>query len=721
MWDTVRDIRRGDGRGPQNEREGRNGSNAATSRTFFIWSNNSVLDCLTEANINQDLLEGKVNVNVVGRVRNTRAPSSPLLPVYEAIVNSIHAIDDVKTHDSLITIQIVRGQDAQKSLDDEDPARPGPVQGFIIRDNGVGFVDENYRSFVESDSQRKALLGGKGVGRFVWLKVFDRAEIESVFRDGSEFRRRYFRFELTPEGITNHRVEATDRGSRETVVRLIGLSEQYRGRCPRDARAIAGHIIDHCLEYFALGLCPAIRLEDPDGDGPIGLNDLYSDEFETASTVDELTVKGSSLKLQHVRLKPRSGLDHRIHFCAHKRSVLSKRLSSELIGLEGPLPADQGHFVYAGYVSGELLDDDVTSDRTSFHMYGDTEAVLGRAVGWDDVYRKSLERCDAYLSEFTSSVIAKKRERVISYVNNEAPHYRRLIKHREASINAIKPNLPDRDLEIELYKVEQEYDADLRRQRETLVSREEGQTFEVSDFMLEWNEAGAATLARYVAHRKATLELLDHRLGVDEAGKNFLEEAIHKMIFPMRVTSGDVEPDSDNLWIIDEKLSYHHFLASDLPFSRMKPAIESDSRKEPDLAIFKTASVFVEGDAPFQSVVIVEFKRPSRDDYDDKDNPIVQALDYIEQIKSSKAKNARGKTIQVPLGVRYYVYTVCDITSSLKKVLERRNFKLTPDGDGFFFVMETYNAYIEVVSYSKLLRDAKQRNRAFFHRLGIMR
>ncbi len=221
MWDTVRDIRRGDGRGPQNEREGRNGSNAATSRTFFIWSNNSVLDCLTEANINQDLLEGKVNVNVVGRVRNTRAPSSPLLPVYEAIVNSIHAIDDVKTHDSLITIQIVRGQDAQKSLDDEDPARPGPVQGFIIRDNGVGFVDENYRSFVESDSQRKALLGGKGVGRFVWLKVFDRAEIESVFRDGSEFRRRYFRFELTPEGITNHRVEATDRGSRQLLGRKL--------------------------------------------------------------------------------------------------------------------------------------------------------------------------------------------------------------------------------------------------------------------------------------------------------------------------------------------------------------------------------------------------------------------------------------------------------------------------------------------------------------------
>ena len=45
----------------------------------------------------------------------------------------------------------------------------------------------------------------------------------------------------------------------------------------------------------------------------------------------------------------------------------------------------------------------------------------------------------------------------------------------------------------------------------------------------------------------------------------------------------------------------------------------------------------------------------------------------------------------------------------------------TPDKDGFIFYNSNpeVRAYVEVIGYDKLLRDAKQRNRILFEKLQI--
>ena len=42
-----------------------------------------------------------------------------------------------------------------------------------------------------------------------------------------------------------------------------------------------------------------------------------------------------------------------------------------------------------------------------------------------------------------------------------------------------------------------------------------------------------------------------------------------------------------------------------------------------------------------------------------------------------------------------------------------------PDGLGWFYWHDKINFYIEVVSWTKILRDAEMRNRIFFSKLGI--
>ena len=61
-------------------------------------------------------------------------------------------------------------------------------------DNGSGFNDANYESFQIMDTQYKQDLGGKGLGRFSWLKAFDQVEIDSHYRDGRDLRHRVFDF-----------------------------------------------------------------------------------------------------------------------------------------------------------------------------------------------------------------------------------------------------------------------------------------------------------------------------------------------------------------------------------------------------------------------------------------------------------------------------------------------------------------------------------------------
>lgn len=48
------------------------------------------------------------------------------------------------------------------------------------------------------------------------------------------------------------------------------------------------------------------------------------------------------------------------------------------------------------------------------------------------------------------------------------------------------------------------------------------------------------------------------------------EKNIHQLIFPMTKTSDDIDYLQHNLWIIDEKLAYHHYLASDMKIKSWK-------------------------------------------------------------------------------------------------------------------------------------------------------
>ena len=63
---------------------------------------------------------------------------------------------------------------------------------------------------------------------------------------------------------------------------------------------------------------------------------------------------------------------------------------------------------------------------------------------------------------------------------------------------------------------------------------------------------------------------------------------------------------------------------------------------------------------------------------------------------------------------------MCDLTAKVENwLLREKNFKPMPDRLGWFLWLDNNNLYIEVLSWDKVLKDAKMRNQIFFHKLGI--
>lgn len=669
-------------------------------------------------------------VDLRGKIGNTKLPySKNLLPLHEAIVNSIQAIEERFTDDpSSGKIEITIDRTNHRSVIDQKNI--GEIIGFTVVDNGIGFTSNNFKSFLTSDSTYKKTRGGKGVGRMLWLKAFRKAVITSVFKEKDKHFQRSFDFTYSKTGIENIDIIETEE-AQITKVQLVGFKEKYQNNCPKSASPIAKRIIEHCLEFFVLETAPQIFLHD--NEETIHLNEIFKNDIYIASENKSFSIGEIDFEILHVMISAKSESDHYLHFCANSRSVRSELGTKYIPNIDSPLQFKGTPFVYAGYVSAQYLNERVMNERTQFSIRenGDMGMFSDQELVWSDIVEGSASKASEFLEKFTAVNKEKKMTRIADYIRKEGFQYRSLLKNKVDRLNEIPHNLSNERLDLELYKIDREYDIELRQRGNELLKKESSNNGsfdsyqkELEKFTEEWNEHGMAKLARHVAYRKATLRFLEERRRLQPNGKYSLEESMHEVIFPLHATSDDVRPDQMNLWILDERLAYHHYLASDMRFDQMADTVSVDSKKRPDLLIFNKPFAFTDTDDTFRSIIIIEFKRPERNDYrGDKPekNPIHQVYEYVDILRKGEAKDRHGNTINVGNNIPFYAYIVCDITPKLKQQAIMHDFTPTPDAEGFFGYNKGFGVFIEIISFNKLLTDAKKRNEKFFEELGIGR
>ena len=661
-------------------------------------------------------------LDIRGRIRNVNLPASrPLMPLFEAVVNSIQAIEE-SGREGTIHIRIFRDQ--RPTLVEVDKSTRDII-GFEIEDDGIGFNEQNFAAFSTSDTTYKAEQGGKGVGRFVWLVAFEEVEIDSTFRSGDEFWTRRFKFVPRGDGVEDNEVSAAAASQERTVVRLKGFRERFQEVAPKRIETLGAYLVEHCLEYLIRPQHPNLLLADSYSGEAINLNDLFQKEMGKNASWVPFKAGGHDFEILHVRLHSSHIKEHFLHFCANNRVVKSEKLMGKIPNLAKVLSDEGKDFVYAAYLDGKLLDDTVNQERTDFSLSSEEGSLFESAFTWSNLRSAAFEQISSFLAPFTISIQKQKRERLDRFVATDGPMYRPVLKHVAAEIALLDPDIEDNELDLKLYKAVHSLQERLREEgKELFESGGSDAEFEeyaekFSEYFSTIGDVNQSDLARYVFDRKLILQFLQKLLSVQETGKYALEDKVHRLIFPMGKTSDEVPFENHNLWLLDEKLAYHRYLASDKQLRKTEPLV-NDSKKELDLIVFDKACAFTDVTmGPFQSITIIEFKRPMRTSYSDEDNPFKQVLEYIDEIIAGKALTPEKRPIPISNGVHFYCYIVADKTDELAGQAKYAELEETPDGQGFFGYKKGYRAYIEFVSYSKLLDGAKQRNLAFFEKLGL--
>ena len=677
-----------------------------------------------------------IATNLHGRLRNTSLPyNNGMLPLFEAVANAIHAIEDARLlpENGNISVEIVRDSQMRMALGDEHK-RPGPdaksdIVGFKIKDNGVGFTDENLESFLTLDSERKASRGGRGVGRLMWLKAFDRASIESTFEtEGGHLKKRVFTFDAK-NGVSDPLTDDAASEIRQTTIHLDGFFKRYREASPKTSAIIARSLFEHNLWYFIrAGGAPKIVVID--GDERISLDDVYEEQMVEATSSESFELKGTKFDLIHIKLSASSSRGHSIAFCAANRVVTQDSIKGKIPGLHGSLSDGDRDFVYECYVSSPLLDERVRSERTSFDIdEGSIDLFNAVELSQQDIRNAVLKRASEFLSDYLEEKRRLGKERVSQFVSSKAPRYRPIISRIPSELLAVDPEISDKELDMLLHRQLAEIENRLLADGHDVMEPKDNEDYEdyserLQDYLKTAEDIKKSDLANYVTHRRIILDLLEKAIERQSDGKYAREDLIHNLIMPMGTTSDEVPLDACNLWLIDERLAFHDYLASDKTLSSM-PISDSHETKEPDLLalnVFDTPVLVSDSQkVPLASLVVVELKRPMRNDAaagEDKD-PIEQALGYLDRIRSGGALTKNGRPIPKSEDIPGYCYAICDITPSIEKRCKVLGLTPTQDHSGYFGYNPNYQAYLEVISFDRLVNSAKERNKAFFDKLGL--
>lgn len=289
----------------------------------------------------------RIKTNVVGKVGNISLPhENGIMALHEAIVNSLHAIDDSKRSDGDILIEVRRNLLVE-------PLGNGlqPIQDIAIRDNGVGFNRRNFNSFQTAESTYKQKRGGKGIGRFLWLKVFNRAEIRSVFRDSDDkLYNRSFEFVLdNRDPIVDVRLVPVPAGEERPVgtsIKLCGLHQEYSEAFDGTLSDLADAIIEHHIHFLVDDSCPTITLREQKADSSsveINLNHRFQHDFMLDKDADSIQLGGYPFEVALLKIKSEGRrARHSLLLSANKRVVTSQLLAPLVPNLDQLLQHESG-------------------------------------------------------------------------------------------------------------------------------------------------------------------------------------------------------------------------------------------------------------------------------------------------------------------------------------------------------------------------------------------
>jgi hypothetical protein len=619
--------------------------------------------------------------NLVKRIERLPKPTNvagAMQPLFEAISNSIHSTQakfgDAVSRKGKIVITVSTNRKKENVW-------------ATVEDNGEGLNTTNWEAFKTTDTDNKSSIGGKGVGRLLWLDCFEKIEIESVFKNGLGRQKRSFEFVLSlANQIKDEQVSLVPNKTDTSFwVKFSGLRDNgYLAKFPGRESFVFQHLTSHFLPTFIGGNCPSITVHVGDETRHYP-KDIDKIVYRKSPEMSIKTEEYGTLKLALMECDKVASADMKssnfVHFIAHDRTVKSQCIDGKLGLKQFGVSEDR---VFHAIVTGDYLDANVNQERTAFLF---EDVILERII--NDVCADAI---NDFLVEPLTELKGAQKEK-IEEITQSYPSV------AFGNTDELQAKLPSGELNSDAIYGHLSRERFRRDQRQAekirdVLTRLKQSGADIQAFSDAVKEAGLAiedaekrSLAEYVVRRKVVLDFLEillEKVRDDTRDSSYQrEDILHSFICPLRVNTlanGITKIDaasSHDLWILDERLTFARYFSSDVEFSALSAAVVSADR--PDILLFDYVHGLRQTEEP-SKVLLVEFKRPGRTSYRDDENPQLQVERYIRSLQSGALADVRGRPIKLDHSTIFHCFIVADIVGKLDEWTF--SWQQTADGRG---------------------------------------
>lgn len=603
--------------------------------------------------------------------------------IFEAITNAIHA--------NATSIDCILNSFDNPIKENETEIARKKVHTITVRDNGDGLHDDNYDSFCKYRTEYKKNLGCKGVGRFVFLKVYNYANFTSSLATTQEVRSFKFDFDFDTDNIKSTPSEV---GQNLTEVTLNSLSENYLNHDKHIDRRIEMDL-EAIREKVLLNLIPTLFFYKKKG---VEITISFIDQ----TTSDQVFIKPNDIpdfKERKFIVKDREGkefeftLNHRIenvdgklnaYYCANNRTVCE--FAEKDLKLNFP-------YGYSGFLLLEstYLNTRVNHERNDFDI-------------------KPL-RTDAFTTLSWDLINEELKKTVTDLVKEGIPETKEINKTKIKEIHEERPYLinyiDETDIEIAGFmdkkklidNAKKKFDIAKEKILATAGKEEYTDTELYEAIELTHNE-----LVSYINDRVLVIERLKKLIDKKER----VEQIIHNLFMEMRTDDDYYAVGKNNLWLLDDRYTTYSYAASDKRIREVLKGIDEENDDtdilddKPDLSLFFSHNPNKPERLKSVLVEIKPFDYASKPDRK-KFAGIQQLLDYVKAFKEKEKIEE----------VSSFLITEID-----DKLADR----LRTDGYTPLFSLESPiyhrfysepNISIFVISASTLIKDAEARNKVF--------
>jgi hypothetical protein len=664
------------------------------------------------------------------------SPEEFLLPLQEVVVNSIQSIEDNGNIDSgKIVIEIIRKNEPALGLDYEGQPEYNPIIGFTVKDNGMGFTDNRFEAFRTPYSDFGAKKHGcKGIGRYTILACFGSMDIKSFYFNENRMECCLLRFDNS-NGLQKINNESPIEFPTEiyTYIKLNTYKQPYlkyieKNRIEKDF--ITEGLVQHCMLYFINKTAPTIIVKDENEalkDGII-LNDIYKTVIKIEKIDKNVVIPNVDSKFNLNYIKNYNGVQsHSLHLCANNRQVGTKQTLTKYIPSFKELYDNENlKYHISLYVTGDYLDEKAHPQRNRFSIPDKDEKLTEfDSISMEGLYIGLADKVRSTYSNYIVEAEKEKNDRIKNYIlNKEKPRlrYNHLLKIENA-FDEIPISATDDALETKLHELSFKLEQKREKAFEKIFKKKKYDKEEfgkiVHDVLREEASFSKDKLADLMVKRKSIIKLFRKYLEWRDNDNYMLEEDLHNIIFTMGTDSEMLPYEYHNLWLLDERLAFHSFTASDKKLKSNKQ-LESASLKEPDLFVYDIPCAYSDNPDKINSLVLFEFKRPGRDMDTSSDKKLDSQLEgYFSDLLKAKAKNNKGRYINIQKETPKFGYIVCDLHQDLIAYnIDWNGFKKTPYNT-LYKLNSELNLYYEVIDYIDLADFADKRHEMFFRTLGI--